>query len=409
MRKHISFYYALKLVTGIFSLTAIVFFVKYAGRAVYGEYALIVSVVFALNNGLSGWLNQIILKYFNKEGNNLNLKTFILKALLVSLLLGIIILEIYFRNFHFLQQLYLLLSFVGIFLFSILTTFYQKLYQFRTLTIVEVVRASVLLGIPVVFILRYEKVLSLLILIIGFSLSYIVPVLITAITGVFKKKRVLETLKKIKLTKLKKKTIKIYLSYGIPIGLWLGIATSLNVVDRYLIEYYFTFDEVGVYSSIYDITYKISTFTLTPILTAIHPLIMNAYNKKSTDYKLIILRAVKLQTRLLPALVLLICGISIFSDMILGVEMTSFITISLPVLLGAFLWNLAMVYHKILEIKNRTMKMLFYITIALLVNIIGNILFLPILGYQVAAYTTILSFLTYILLVKYSLKRIGYD
>ena len=69
----------------------------------------------------------------------------------------------------------------------------------------------------------------------------------------------------------------------------------------------------------------------------------------------------------------------------------------IPIFLGGFLWQLALVIHKPLEIEERTLTMVGCIMFSLVINIIGNLFFLPIFGIIATAYTMIISAFTYII------------
>ena len=72
--------------------------------------------------------------------------------------------------------------------------------------------------------------------------------------------------------------------------------------------------------------------------------------------------------------------------------------IMIPVFIGGFLWQLALIIHKPLEIEERTLIMVFCIIFSLVTNLIGNIFFLPKFGVSATAYTMIFSASIYILL-----------
>ena len=70
-----------------------------------------------------------------------------------------------------------------------------------------------------------------------------------------------------------------------------------------------------------------------------------------------------------------------------------------PVAAGAFLWQVAMLAHKPLELHNRTGLMLLLVSVALAANVLVNLLFLPVAGLVVAGYSTVLSAFLYLSLV----------
>tara|TARA_B100001758_G_C18393352_1_gene604349 strand:- start:1902 stop:2195 length:294 start_codon:yes stop_codon:yes gene_type:complete len=65
--------------------------------------------------------------------------------------------------------------------------------------------------------------------------------------------------------------------------------------------------------------------------------------------------------------------------------------IMIPLFIGGFLWQLALVLHKPLEIEERTLVMVCCIMFSLATNLIGNIYFLPRFGIIATAYTMIFS------------------
>ena len=70
--------------------------------------------------------------------------------------------------------------------------------------------------------------------------------------------------------------------------------------------------------------------------------------------------------------------------------------IMIPIFIGGVLWQLALVLHKPLESEERTLIMVFCIVFSVLINLIGNIFFLPKFGILATAYTMIISASIYI-------------
>ena len=69
----------------------------------------------------------------------------------------------------------------------------------------------------------------------------------------------------------------------------------------------------------------------------------------------------------------------------------------LPVLLvGGFLWQLALMLHKPLEIAQRTGAMLAAMTAVVVLNLIACFIFIPRFGYEAASYILVFSAVSYI-------------
>jgi O-antigen/teichoic acid export membrane protein len=66
-------------------------------------------------------------------------------------------------------------------------------------------------------------------------------------------------------------------------------------------------------------------------------------------------------------------------------------------LVGGFLWQFALLCHKPLEMDQRTGLMVVLMLGALIINLLGNIIYLPRYGIIATAYTYIASAFVYIL------------
>ena len=67
----------------------------------------------------------------------------------------------------------------------------------------------------------------------------------------------------------------------------------------------------------------------------------------------------------------------------------------LPLFAAGFLWQLSLLTHKMLELKEKTKFMVIALIPSLIINIIGNIIFLPKMGLVATAYTALFSSLLY--------------
>ena len=67
----------------------------------------------------------------------------------------------------------------------------------------------------------------------------------------------------------------------------------------------------------------------------------------------------------------------------------------LPLLSAGFLWQLSLLTHKMLELNEQTKLMIFAILPSLIINLIGNKIFLPYYGGIATAYTAFFSALIY--------------
>ncbi len=136
---------------------------------------------------------------------------------------------------------------------------------------------------------------------------------------------------------------------------------------------------------------------------ALHPRIMNLWNQARYRQVAYLLK-IGLLT-LLGIFVLIILPAQIFNQTIFkmlqwiipGISL-KFNPLVMPLLIAGFFWQLSFLTHKMLELEERTMMMVFFILVSLLINIVGNFVFIPRIGVLATAYTAATSAVVYCLL-----------
>jgi O-antigen/teichoic acid export membrane protein len=111
---------------------------------------------------------------------------------------------------------------------------------------------------------------------------------------------------------------------------------------------------------------------------------------------------------LLIAVVVLIIFIvfqNIFYKRILHLQVIRQFLVSATLIGSAFLWQAALLLHKPLEMLLKPRLMLVAIVAALLVNALANLIFVPIYGYPASAVISLVSVLTYIIVIFAFLLR----
>jgi O-antigen/teichoic acid export membrane protein len=175
----------------------------------------------------------------------------------------------------------------------------------------------------------------------------------------------------------------------------------LPMIDRWTIQKFAGFANAGIYSSLYEISVRSFSFLVFPLAQAAHPRIMRSWNdgEFEASYRIIrysivaqlIIFAVTIGGVLVlaPRIIRLILG---FSDPVAARI--------LPVLVvGGFLWQVALLLHKPLEISQTTSAMLAAIATVVVLNIVACFLFIPRYGYEAAGYVMLSSAFTYIALI----------
>ena len=190
--------------------------------------------------------------------------------------------------------------------------------------------------------------------------------------------------------------------FGWPLSIWLTISLALQFFDRFFINYYFDYNLTGIFAGFYDLVVRTYSILIFPITMAVHPRMMSLWNKSNYSDAISILKiAMLIQFLIFSCIYILLQlffeGISnsllwLFSDL-----NPQYFHLLNPLLIGGFIWQFALLIHKPIELNKNTHLMLISILIALIINLIGNIYFLPKYGLIATAYSFILSGTVYVI------------
>ena len=190
--------------------------------------------------------------------------------------------------------------------------------------------------------------------------------------------------------------------FGWPLSIWLTISLALQFFDRFFINYYYDYNLTGVFAGFYDLVVRVYSIVIFPITMAVHPQMMSLWNKsKHSDAISILKIAMLIQVLIFSSIWI---AINLFFEEISYILLWIFSDLNpqyfhllIPMLVGGFIWQFALLIHKPLELNKSTHLMLFSIAIALIINLFGNIVLLPKYGLIATAYTFILSGTFYII------------
>lgn len=404
-----SIYFLGLLFSGLISFITIPLIVKYYGVEGYGSFSLVQNVILILISFGGGWLNQCVLRFNNYSTHfkftifQLYFITFFPLCLLCFGILALINVGI------FISIIGTITMFLGS-LVALSIVFYQSKFNARKSLYFDFVRILVFVLMVLTFHFTLTEISGLLRLILSFFISYLI--------SFFFLLRVDFKFFKISIDLFIKKFDKDYFvvlfkqnnylfDYGWPMALWFTITAILNVSDRYIIGYYLSNNDLGTYSAIYDLLYKGVSLLFAPILVAGFPIMTNKYNsgnKKDTFQflkKLIMFEAILFIVIVVTAYFLR----EFFIEKILGLVVNKqSLELIFPILFGAFIWQLNMLVHKPLEFELKTKTMLLFTFIALLINLILNIIFIPKYGIVFASYSTLVCALVYLLLTVFNIS-----
>ena len=386
-------YYSIsKIIPGLTGLISVILFFRLIGAEEYGKYSIIFSFTNLIAAFSFGWLNQSILRY--RLTYNSSVK--ILSPILMGFIFGIILVTLFVITtsifefpiiFSNKSVIFLAIS-IGI--FNIVKSTFQSEELPNKVILITSFQSILMIICSIILIKLYNNDAKSLIL--GISFGYLIPIL--PYTKLFTSNVI---------TKKNIKRIKPFFNYGAPLSLWLGISLSLNFLDRYFIEYYFGSSLMGSYAGFSEFIIRIFSIVIFPITLAVHPILMNKWNKNKNihDSLMKLFQASLIQ---IIIFIIMLIPLSIFKDSFFYLIQTmipeldnSMNKIMIHIFIGGFLWQIALVLHKPLEIEERTLIMVVCIILSLLINLIGNIYFLPKFGILATGYIMIVSALTYII------------
>ena len=399
-------YSVTKIIPGVMGLIAVIIFIRMIGVEEYGKYSVQLSFFMAYSSLTVGWLNQSTLRYYSKYQNDQQLPQIFFIGLVFSLLLGSLILVIgSLVTVH--NQKFPLTS-IGLALFLALC-FFQFLSavlrsQLRPNVVIIVTALQSILGLVLPLLLLWVLSPNHKYLLLGLAGSYIALPLVFLALNIDRFKIFWP------IAHDSRHHYKLILSkffrYGFPLSLWFGISLSLPFLDRFFIEYFYSFEVTGIYASFTDLVIRIFSILVFPLTLAAHPRIMSAWNNNNQSAAFTIWRkALQYQ---LGIFIILMAIVIIFTDQIFSLLMValpelniSYSYLLIPILIGGFLWQFALLCHKPLEMDQRTKLMVVLMLAALCVNLIGNIVYLPHYGIIATAYTYMASAGVYIISVIY--------
>jgi O-antigen/teichoic acid export membrane protein len=397
-------YFLCKVVPGFTGLLSVLVFVRLMGYEEYGHYAVVFAVIMATASGMGGWIAQGILRFRSQQiepGSGPVFDRATLWGAGLSICVGGLGMLVAIRFTGVQRGWQLGVSFLLsaiLLVYTVRIARLQALLRSSGVLRLEIGRALGTFGIPLVlFWLTGAKHYWLLLL--GIAIGYLLP----ALTSFWKKTDRSDWLARRtrRLGGDEKRILRQVWSYGWPVALWLLCQQGLVVSDRYFIQRFLGYSAAGVYSSMYDTIVRSFSLIFMPITLAVHPLVMNRWNAGRHRHALAAIQAgLRYQVLLfVPILAVLALLAPRISHIVLGASYPAAASVVVPLAVAGFLWQLALLAHKPLEILCQTKRMLLGIVAALAVNVGGNWVLVPRLGYPVAAYLAVASAIVYLLVL----------
>ena len=385
-------YYSIsKIIPGLAGIIFVILFFRLIGAEEYGKYSIIVSFANLIAAFSFGWLNQSILRYRSTYSSRVKILSPIKLGFIIgiiSIIIFVIIISVLGFPIIFSKKHVIFLS-LSIGIFNIIKSTFQSEELPNKVILITSYQSILMIICSIIILKLYDNSAEGLIL--GISFGYLIPVLPYSKLFSFNL-----------MTKKNIKEMSPFFNYGAPLSIWLGISLSLNFLDRYFIDYYYGSSLMGSYAGFSEFIIRIFSIFIFPITLAVHPILMNNWNKNKNIYEFF-MKLFKVSIFQIIIFVIILVPLIIFKDdffyliQIMIPELdNSMKEIMIPIFIGGFLWQLALIFHKPLEVEERTLTMVCCIVFSLATNLIGNIYFLPKFGILATAYTMIFSASIYI-------------
>ncbi len=411
--KKIIIYVPSKLIPAFISLASASIFTRVFSTEEYGKYSLALSIAALVIAVLSQWLHQSIHRYLpgmKREEEKIFFKQSAVFGLIMNLSILIILNMLLFPIINHalsvdIKKLYL---FCMVYIFTQLIIIFngmilQAEMKAKQYTKYTVINTSIRFFIVILLIYLFKKDIAFLFLATVISNLILIPFLMKVTSTNHRYNFSNRTVRRQCFTKVKE-----FLQYGIPISGWFIASLILNVGDRYVIQFFHGSGQVGIYSANYNFISGSIMLVTTPIILATHPFLIRAWN---TSNEKNVAKWLSIIAQLLFILgLLLVSMVWLFSkDMaiiFLGKSFREGYVVMPIIIAGMIIWNLGMYAHKPFEFMEKTKELFLVAMVSALLNIVLNVIFVPVYGYVGAAYTTLISYAFYTVLVGVLGRRI---
>ncbi|MGG3906090.1 lipopolysaccharide biosynthesis protein [Geobacillus stearothermophilus] len=393
-------YFLTRGLTGIINFLAIALYTRALSTSDYGEYALIVATVGFINALLFQWIRLVILRFlpkYKKEGKEFlllgTLFTTYLVILLGITLISIVVLLTEIVPVHLVLCIVLLIISQSIFE-TILELLRSLLYS-RIYGILSVSKATISLLVALFLIKMGFGSFGI---VIGLLLGSSLPII--ALYVLLKKQERLYELKQ--LWNFNYSLLKELLSYGLPLTSTLLLSFIMNQSDRLLISWMIGKSEVGVYSVAYDLTQQTIIMLMMVVNLAAYPLCIRALENGGIESAQRQVResAVALLLIAFPATVGIIALSNSISSSVLGRDFSAGVADIMPIVATSVLIQGMKSYYFDLsfQLGKKTVLQIWPVLFGSIVNIILNLVLIPLYKSEGAVLATLVSYIIAIVL-----------
>jgi O-antigen/teichoic acid export membrane protein len=399
-------YFGSKIVPGFMGLISVPVFIRLIGLNQYGRFAVVVPFLMAVAGASSGWLAQGVLRFHPSVTDSRGMQAAFdravaacstASAIVTALLLATVLAGLHYSTLTSLCSLVYCLSLL---VYTVVLSRFQARLRPGSVLRREAMRSICGFVFPVIMIaITGRKQFELILL--GQAVAYTFAFLPGSRRSKATEEASSLAFEHVPVNSSTAAVVRQLWRFGWAVGLWLLLSQLLPMIDRWTIQRFAGFTSAGVYSSLYEISVRSFSFLVFPLAQAAHPRIMRSWNEGEFAASYRIIRYSIVAQLIIFAVVM--GGVFVLAPRIIRLVLGFNDPVAarmLPVLVvGGFLWQLALLLHKPLEISQRTSVMLAAIAIVVVLNTIACFLFIPRYGYEAAGYVMVSSAAAYIALI----------
>lgn len=399
IQRDMLFYMPAKILEGIIGVVAISVYSRLLSPEEYGKYGLISPLILISFTLLSGWVYHSAYRFSRDErfeGHSLfsTLAIMLLASQMVAFAL-LIVVKTYFG--YDISSWLLILFYFAYSTFQVLSGLLVSRRYVVSANLISLSAITIkLLGMVSLYFMGIQNYTA--ILIGNFIADTLLALVIVSILKV-----------RLDFKSVQYAAIKSFMAYGYPL---IGLSFTMMIMslsDRFIIRYFFTETEVGVYTANYSVASSAFTLLTVGLMRAVYPNILAQFQKgDQAATENLLFQSIRLYILIaVPAAFGLWMISQGVSEFVLDKAYVEGAIIIGYVAFGMSFLGLSEYASKPFELTQKT-KTIFFISIAgALLNIILNFLFIPRYGYTIAALTTAVSYGFHSLLMFYfGTKRI---
>ena len=394
------------LVPAIINFLTIPFFKNLLGASQFGVYSFYFSILLIVNTSFSGGITQSIIRLHVDYNNN---KLFFIHSIWLSVLLQAALMLPFFiyiqTSLHIISvSLLFILSLFFANLYTTLLAVTQANRLSKLSAIAETIRTILLLGISIILLNFFPGVYFLNAIFFAIACSYTIA---AAFLFKFNRFSFTELFSHFDLPQIKNIGVEISKYGGFLIG-WYFFSFGISLTNRFVLAHFLGKNNIGNFTASFDILNKSITVVLAPVVVSLFPLLVKAnIQGNDTAVSKFIKKITVIETGIMALTIglFMFFGFKILSLILKTPATSTYLFLDVQVIIGSFIWQMAMLQHKILELGKKTGYMLLFVAIGFISCLCTDIYLIGKYGITYASTGFLVGGLVYIGCIVYYNSR----